>query len=562
MAWNANDTDHVEARSEGTRKRGRIEKLWVSTGRVGERGLEPGIARESPTSSPTAAWVASAAGIGPTPPLCRPWYGHLKHYGLALLLVAMAAAVRWTLADVLSPTPFLVFYLAWVAAAAFGGLGPGLLAAVASWLCVDLFFDTTPWHVGFDDAASAGRLVVLMAGGLGVSVVAEKMRRGRLRERRQQRELKMLARLLERERQILQSVMDGARNSHLVYLDRDFNFVRVNEAYAKTCGYTPEQMIGKNHFALYPHADNEAIFARVRDTGVPVEVHDKPFVFPDQPQRGTTYWDWTLTPIKSDSGYVEGLVFSLFETTGRKQAEEALRELNATLESKVAQRTAELQDRARQLQKLTLELTEAENRERRRLAEILHGDIQQILVGAKFHLGIVSARCRDDETSRATIEHVTQLLVDAISKSRSLSHELRPPGLAHSDLRETFEWLAGQMRTKHGLTVHVDVGDRIMLRSEPFKALLFKAAQELLFNAIKHAQVREARLYLRRRRRIVCLVVSDKGRGFDPRGLDGAGGSGLLGIRERVDLLGGRMKVRSAKGRGSTFLILVPDAAP
>ncbi len=130
---------------------------------------------------------------------------------------------------------------------------------------------------------------------------------------------------IKKERDLLQAVMNGAKNVHLVYLDRDFNFVRVNEAYAQTCGYTPEEMIGKNHFALYPNEENEAIFARVRNTGVPASFHDKPFVFPDQPERGVTYWDWTLEPIKNSSGNVEGLVFSLVETTERKRAEEALR---------------------------------------------------------------------------------------------------------------------------------------------------------------------------------------------------------------------------------------------
>jgi PAS domain S-box-containing protein len=134
---------------------------------------------------------------------------------------------------------------------------------------------------------------------------------------------------LHSERDNLQAVMDGARNFHLVYLDRDFNFVRVNQAYARTCGYRPEEMIGKNHFALYPHAENEVIFARVRDTGQPAEFHDKPFEFPDQPQRGLTYWDWNLTPVKDAAGRVVGLVFALHETTERKRAERALRESEA-----------------------------------------------------------------------------------------------------------------------------------------------------------------------------------------------------------------------------------------
>ena len=130
---------------------------------------------------------------------------------------------------------------------------------------------------------------------------------------------------LEKERKILQSVMDGAKNMHLVYLDKDFNFVRVNKAYADTCGYQPYEMIGKNHFNLYPNQENESIFKIVRDTGEPVTYYDKPFEFPDQPDRGITYWDWTLEPIKNDSEKVEGLVFSLVETTERRKVEESLR---------------------------------------------------------------------------------------------------------------------------------------------------------------------------------------------------------------------------------------------
>ena len=128
-----------------------------------------------------------------------------------------------------------------------------------------------------------------------------------------------------RGKDLLQEIIDAAKNSHLVFLDRDFNFVRVNETYARTCGFAPEEMIGRNHFDLFPGEENEAIFIHVRDSGIPAEFHDKPFIFPNQPVRGTTYWDWTLTPVKDNSDKVEGLVFSLFETTYRKRAEEALR---------------------------------------------------------------------------------------------------------------------------------------------------------------------------------------------------------------------------------------------
>lgn len=147
--------------------------------------------------------------------------------------------------------------------------------------------------------------------------------------RRAESAIEEAGKAIARERDLLQSVMDGAKNSHLVFLDRDFNFVRVNEAYAISCGYRPQEMVGKNHFDLYPHAENEAIFAGVRDTGIPAEFRDKPFVFPDQPERGVTYWDWTLIPIFDGARRVDGLVFSLFETTERRRAEEAIRRSEA-----------------------------------------------------------------------------------------------------------------------------------------------------------------------------------------------------------------------------------------
>ncbi len=134
-------------------------------------------------------------------------------------------------------------------------------------------------------------------------------------------ERKQAAEVLNRERELLNIIMENS-GAMLVYLDTDFNFIRVNRAYADTCRYKPAEMIGKNHFNLYPYEENQAIFKQVRDTGKAVEYFDKPFEFPDQPERGVTYWNWTLVPVKDAQDRVHGLVFSLVETTERKQMEE------------------------------------------------------------------------------------------------------------------------------------------------------------------------------------------------------------------------------------------------
>ena len=130
---------------------------------------------------------------------------------------------------------------------------------------------------------------------------------------------------LARKGALLDAVTDTT-DVMLVYLDHEFDFVWVNAAYAHACRLTPAEMVGKNHFALYPHAENEAIFRRVRDTGEPVFFKDKPFEFPEQPERGVTYWDWSLSPHKDASGTTIGLVFSLRETTPYVLAQRSARE--------------------------------------------------------------------------------------------------------------------------------------------------------------------------------------------------------------------------------------------
>ena len=109
----------------------------------------------------------------------------------------------------------------------------------------------------------------------------------------------------------------------LVFLTRDFDFIRVNDAYAKTCRRNAEDFVGRNHFELYP-SEAKTLFEQVVTTKRPYEVLARPFMFPDRPELGITYWDWTLVPLFDGQGEVEYLVFSLNDVTERKRAEEAL----------------------------------------------------------------------------------------------------------------------------------------------------------------------------------------------------------------------------------------------
>ena len=130
---------------------------------------------------------------------------------------------------------------------------------------------------------------------------------------------------ITKEKNVLRAIMENT-GTMLAYLDPEFNFVAVNSAYAKGTGHTVEEMIGGNRFALFPNEESQAIFEMVRDTGKAVTYYDKPFKYAYHPERGVTYWNWTLAPVKDETGNVQGLVLSLTETTQRKEMEQELLE--------------------------------------------------------------------------------------------------------------------------------------------------------------------------------------------------------------------------------------------
>jgi PAS domain S-box-containing protein len=135
---------------------------------------------------------------------------------------------------------------------------------------------------------------------------------------------------LEEQSKILEAFFSSTVTP-LVFLDRNFNFVRVNEAYAKACQRAVSEFPGHNHFEFYP-SNAKAIFEKVVETKIPHQAIAKPFVFPDHPEWETTYWNWTLTPLLDNAGEVEFLVFTLQDVTDRERALQKTQEQAALLE--------------------------------------------------------------------------------------------------------------------------------------------------------------------------------------------------------------------------------------
>ena len=111
----------------------------------------------------------------------------------------------------------------------------------------------------------------------------------------------------------------------LVIMDRNFNYIRVNEAFARAAQRDVSEFPGKNHFDLYP-SEARHVFARAVENKTPIQKFARPYIFPDHPEWGVTYWDWTLVPIVGRQGEVEFLALSLKNVTERQRATDALRE--------------------------------------------------------------------------------------------------------------------------------------------------------------------------------------------------------------------------------------------
>jgi signal transduction histidine kinase/ActR/RegA family two-component response regulator len=232
------------------------------------------------------------------------------------------------------------------------------------------------------------------------------------------------------------------------------------------------------------------------------------------------------------------------------------------LEQRVAERTAEVEERANRLCLLAAELTVAEERERRRLAELLHDHLQQLLVAAKMQVGMLRQR-PNQESASYDLAQVDSLLGRSIEASRSLTVELSPPVLYDGGLASSLHWLARRMQEDHGFWVSVEAGEEGIPEAESVRVFLFQAVRELIFNSLKYAGVEGASVKLLRSATEVVAIVEDSGIGFEwgKETVSTVGsGFGLFSIGERVKLLGGSMTIKTKPGEGSFICVRVPLA--
>lgn len=272
------------------------------------------------------------------------------------------------------------------------------------------------------------------------------------------------------------------------------------------------------------------------------------------------------TAVRDKEGQVQLAIVTLRDVTEQKRAEEQLRQLNETLEQRVAQRTAMLKTRHEQLHVLAVKLTAAEHQERRRIAQLLHDHFQQLLVAARIGVEQLS-RAKLDDRLEGVLQSTRDIIDQSIQASRTLAVELCPPVLYDRGLAAALDWLSRQFHERHDLLVTIEADPAADPASADVQAFLLQAARELLLNVVKHARADAARVSLARLDgERVRLTVEDEGPGFDPQAArpsaDGEHGFGLFSIQQRLALLGGKFELRAAPGAGCRVTMIAPSQAP
>jgi signal transduction histidine kinase len=198
----------------------------------------------------------------------------------------------------------------------------------------------------------------------------------------------------------------------------------------------------------------------------------------------------------------------------------------------------------------------AQELERKRLARELHDETGQALTSILLGLKPLEQTAADDG-SRAAVASLRELVVSTLQDVRRLAVELRPSALDDFGLVPALERLAETFREQ--TRIHIDIESSLgddRLPSE-VETTVYRIVQEALTNVAKHAEASRISILLTKRDGSVAAVIEDDGRGFDP-GAVGDEGLGLAGMRERVGLLGGRLRIESAAGAGATLVAEVP----
>ena len=315
---------------------------------------------------------------------------------------------------------------------------------------------------------------------------------------------------------------------------QDGLFLDVNEAYCRFFGISREEAIGHTSHELklpFPDTMRADLIERLQREDI-LRDQELTLTLPSGESRTTLA---SLQHLRVD--HTDSILSTFIDITGRVQAE-------------------------RQIRRLAANLTIAEQKERRRISQILHDDLQQRLFAVKMQLNFLQQAYQQGNTEgiRVDTENLDKWLGDAIETTRRLSVDLSPVVLHGSTFADSIQWLVDEMRERYGLGVALEVKGSLPKLDEHLRILLFESMRELMFNVVKHSNVLKAAVVLEHLNGNLHIRLSDHGKGFDADSVmaDPKAAHGLIDVRNRLSLLGCNMQVQSKPGDGAVITISVP----
>ncbi|HVT95735.1 MAG TPA: sensor histidine kinase [Bryobacteraceae bacterium] len=227
------------------------------------------------------------------------------------------------------------------------------------------------------------------------------------------------------------------------------------------------------------------------------------------------------------------------------------------LEKESEMRFSEIVRAKQELQELSARVLETQESERRRIARELHDEVGQSLWAVTLGIGNLSGALKEGNQPEALrqIDLIRSIAEGSVRAVRNMSLLLRPSMLDDLGLQPALKWLGREVSRTTDLRVEIAADDVPDELPEEHKTCVYRVAQEALHNCSRHAGARSARVHLHADRARLFLSVQDDGSGFDAKREKGLG---LLGMEERVSHLGGRFRVDSAPGRGTTLSLELP----
>ena len=326
-------------------------------------------------------------------------------------------------------------------------------------------------------------------------------------------------------------------------------FMFVNDAFARLSGYQPDDLLNSNAASVL-HPDS---IPAVREAWESIRSGDarEPLEVTLLDRQGRSHILETSGTLVEYQGH-EALAWFTRDITNRKEREDELRRLWEELRAKEEVR-----------RKLLGRVISAQEDERQRIARELHDGIGQSLNALVFGLNaILKALEEDPQIAPELLERIRISASDTVKELQTIIYDLRPSLLDDLGLVRALTWYADERLEQRGIHVRLEMPDEVKRLSPKIETTLFRIAQEAITNICKYAQACETHIRLEVASDQVLMEIVDDGVGIKAtESLDSSDnrlGWGLLGIRERAELLGGGMSLNSQPGSGVRLKVTIP----